>query len=126
MKERAKEQPGNSADRSGKEQVVPVKGTEYSNRGEGLRREEKEGEGMRERRAGEKEHKTVKGREGCRRKVAKRKGTTTTTRVGERGREGNRRLMRHAHVGTCLRPHPRSPRTSINNPSTPARSENCR
>lgn len=125
MKERAKQQPGNSADRSGKEQVVPVKSTEYSNRDEGLRREEKEGEGMRERRAGEKEHKTGKGREGCRRKVAKRKGTTTT-RVGERGREGNRRLMRHAHVGTCLRPHPRSPRTSINNPSTPARSENCR
>lgn len=79
--------------------------------------------GTRERRAG-KEREAVKGREG--KEVAKRNRATTTVRVNERGRECSCRLMRHAHVGTCLRPHPRSPRTSINNPSTPVLSENCR
>lgn len=78
--------------------------------------------GTRERRAG-KEREAVKGREG--KKVAKRNRATATVRVNERGRERSCcRLMRHAHVGTCL--HPRSPRSSINNPSTPVLSENCR
>lgn len=79
--------------------------------------------GTRERRTG-KEGEAVKGRQN--KKVAKRNKVTTTVRVNERGRECSCRLMRHAHVGTCLRPHPRSPRTSINNPSTPVLSENCR
>lgn len=94
---------------------------------EGLRRKEK-GERVREERA-EKERETVKGRETVGR-LAKRErddDDVDDDDVDDEGaREGGRRLMRHAHVGTCLRLHPRSPRTSINNPSTPAQSENCR
>jgi len=131
-------------ERKGKEGIAQTgrqkgaaKGAGYSNRGEGLDARGKEG--------GKRGRRTHEGRKGARggekdeRRAAKRKGATTTTtttttrrrrrkkrRIGERGREGSRRLMRHAHVGTCLRPHPRSPRTPINNPSTPARSENCR
>lgn len=86
-------------------------------------RREKKGGHVREGQAG-KEGEAVKGREG--KKVGKRNKATTTVRVNERGRECSCRLMRHAHVGTCLRPHPRSPRTSINNPSTLVLSENCR